>query len=106
MLEEKFVQENKKIIEEKIAKLKNEIARYKKYSELGNSDSESALEFEQFEGNLALMENAEKELADLEGALLRINQNKYGKCSVCNQPIERGRLKAYPAATECVTHAK
>ena len=106
MIDEKFLEKSRKVIERRIAELDKEISVYKKYSELGTSDTENVLEFETFEENLAFMKNAEKELSDLRQALVRVDKGKYGKCEVCGQEIETGRLSAYPAASTCVTHAK
>lgn len=106
MKNEEFVESQKKAIELRISELEGELSGYKKYSEMGSSDDENVQEFEVFEEKLALAKNAEKELDELRDALVRIENNKYGKCEVCSSDIETGRLKAYLAAKTCVTHAK
>lgn len=45
-----------------------------------------------------------KEMADqLRLALTLFDQGEYGYCEVCNEPIGKGRLQAFPRATLCVT---
>jgi len=106
MLDEKFVKKQKKIIEGDIERLEKEIASNRKHVEIGSNNEDNALEFEAFEEKLALTKNDEKELKELKKALERIEEGKYGICRKCSEPIELGRLKAYPAATYCATHAK
>lgn len=43
-------------------------------------------------------------MADVEKALLSIEQGTYGVCEVCNKPIEEERLEANPAARTCMEH--
>lgn len=43
-----------------------------------------------------------KELAQIEQALVRIRQGKYGVCEGCNGKIPMGRLNALPYSTLCV----
>jgi len=106
MIDEKFIQKQERKIERDIARLKSEIEKDKKYLEIGTTNEDNAMEFEVFEEKRAYARNAEKELEDLERALKKIKKGKYGICEKCGEPIEKGRLKAYPAATHCVTHAK
>jgi RNA polymerase-binding transcription factor DksA len=106
MIDEKFVQSQKKVVELRILELESELSEYGKYSEMGNSDDENVQEFEVFEEKLALAKNAQKELSELKKVLARIERGTYGKCEICGGDIETGRLKAYLAAKTCVTHAK
>lgn len=46
--------------------------------------------------------DAEKELADLDGALERRRAGSYGICVSCGQPIPIERLRLRPAAVLCV----
>lgn len=50
-----------------------------------------------------LLGNLRRQLDQLEAALERLQQGKYGVCDVCGQRISAGRLKALPAATTCVS---
>ncbi len=106
MLDEKFIESQKRMVELRILELESELSEYKKYSEMGSSDDENVQEFEVFDQKRALAKNAEKELDELRVALTDIEKGTYGKCKVCGADIETGRLKAYLAAKTCVTHAK
>ena len=47
-----------------------------------------------------------RELAQIESALDRIKQGRYGRCDACDEPIAHLRLKALPYATECIGCAR
>jgi len=106
MIDEKFIQSQKKIIEKDIKRLESEIKENRKYLDLGTTNEDNALEFEALEEKQAFVKTAEKDLGELRNALKRAEAGKYGLCLKCGKPIEIGRLKAYPAASCCVTHAK
>jgi DnaK suppressor protein len=50
----------------------------------------------------ALIEQAERRLAEIEAARARIDDGTYGRCEACGQPIADGRLEARPVARTCV----
>ena len=106
MIENEFIQNQKKVIESDIKRLDKEVASNSKFEDIGSNNEDSALEYESFEEKLALNKTAEKDLGELKAALKQIENGTYGICKKCGQEIERGRLKAYPAATYCVTHAQ
>lgn len=54
------------------------------------------------ERDLAILENVEAELADIEHALKRLDEGTYGTCEACGQPIADERLEAMPAARFCL----
>ncbi|HLH46560.1 MAG TPA: TraR/DksA C4-type zinc finger protein [Acidimicrobiales bacterium] len=54
--------------------------------------------------DLALLDRAEQQLADIESALGRLDAGVYGTCEVCGTPIERERLEASPVARRCAAH--
>ena len=47
-----------------------------------------------------------KILQDIDKALERLSDGKYGYCEVCGQPIEEKRLEAIPWTSICIKHAK
>ena len=49
-----------------------------------------------------LGENAEHLLAEIDGALRRIEDGSYGVCVVCGRAIGEERLEAVPYATLCI----
>jgi len=106
MINEKLKKSLKKVVENDIKRLESEIKEYRQFKHLGTTNEDNALEFEAFSERLSLSKTAEKELKELKKALERMEQGKYGVCKVCGGSIETGRLKVYPAATTCATHAK
>jgi RNA polymerase-binding transcription factor DksA len=53
----------------------------------------------------ALRTRAEHQLAELEAALRRLDDGRYGECEQCARPIGSERLDALPAARTCVSCA-
>jgi DnaK suppressor protein len=52
--------------------------------------------------NLAEIDRDLDELRDVEGALLRMTDGRYGICDVCDRDIDPHRLVVAPAARRCV----
>jgi len=42
------------------------------------------------------------ELTDVDDALARMREGRYGVCADCGDPIAPARLAAYPTATRCI----
>lgn len=61
--------------------------------------------FEQAAG-LAVRRNAERLLYEVERALTRIDEGRYGLCRGCGEPIDPARLKAIPYARYCLSCAE
>jgi RNA polymerase-binding transcription factor len=53
----------------------------------------------------ALLEQAQRRLAELDQALARLADGSYGSCERCGQPIAAARLAARPAARTCIACA-
>lgn len=51
------------------------------------------------------LERVERELADVEHALGRLDAGTYGACEVCAATIGEDHLTAHPAARACADHA-
>jgi DnaK suppressor protein len=56
--------------------------------------------------DLALVENQEQLLADINDALARIERGTYGRCENCHRKIPKERLEAVPYARYCLRCAK
>ncbi len=54
----------------------------------------------------ALIEQAQRRLAELDDALVRLADASYGRCERCGQPIPEARLAARPTARRCVPCAQ
>ena len=65
---------------------------------------ERASEITSFEDRSAVEYELEAKLGQVNTALEAINNNSYGKCTVCMAPIEEARLEANPAAMTCKAH--
>ena len=55
--------------------------------------------------NLSLAAALRDQLTDVEGALQRIDEGRYGLCEVCGEQIAADRLEAMPATPFCIVHA-
>ncbi len=55
----------------------------------------------QWELNLALLERAQKHLAELDEALQQLEMGIYGRCERCGKPIEPERLAVLSHTTVC-----
>lgn len=61
---------------------------------------------ESYETNTAILKQLETQLKDVEDALEKIKEGKYGICEISGDQIEEGRLEANPAARTCIKHMK
>ncbi len=50
----------------------------------------------------ALIQQAERRIAEVEAARARVEAGTYGRCEVCGEPIADARLEARPIARTCV----
>lgn len=75
--------------------------------ELSNYDNhpgDQGTELYEREKDLALEQHADREQERIRKALQAINNGTYGICEVCGKDIPLERLKAEPAALQCVDH--
>ena len=64
---------------------------------------EEAVDLEQTDVDQAILDNEKALLAEVQQALVRIENGTYGICSNCGEPIPEKRLEAIPWATLCLT---
>lgn len=69
--------------------------------ETGDED-DAAQEASAREIALKLAQGANRELAQIEKALTRMQEDRYGICEACDEPIATDRLVAVPYATLCI----
>lgn len=100
-----FLRKQKKILEKELKRLEEQYKLTRKFPEYGTSEDENAQEVERIQESLGLQKNIKNVIRDTREAVKRIERNKYGVCEECHGEIEGGRLKAYPAATLCVSCA-
>lgn len=73
-----------------------------RFEQIGSHQDENAVEVSNYEDNLSVEHELEKELKDIEGALKKTSENTYGVCSNCGKQINPKRLEAMPEATLCI----
>jgi RNA polymerase-binding transcription factor DksA len=73
-------------------------------SHLAQHSADVATETFEREKDFSILEQVEAELADVERALRRIDDGRYGKCEACGAEIADDRLEAMPATRFCITH--
>lgn len=70
-------------------------------SPFGKREEEASESFE-LEKRLALEKRIRDQMAEIEHALQKFEQNTYGRCDSCGQPIDPARLEALPQANLCL----
>jgi DnaK suppressor protein len=70
---------------------------------VGNHMADDATEVFTRERNIALRNNAQDLLAQVEAALQRLGEGSYGVCARCGNEISTERLEALPYAIYCIT---
>ncbi len=109
----------KKILEEEVQTLENELSTIGRKNPTVKGDWE-AVEPEDdrdradetevadgignLENNTSVLNTLEERLREVKSALESIESGTYGSCRVCGEAIEEERLSANPAATTCVLH--
>lgn len=100
-----FLRKQKKLLQRELKRLEEQYKITRKFPEYGTSEDENVQEVEKFQENLGLQKNIRNLIRDTKKSLAKIEKATYGICEICKNPIEQGRLKAYPAAELCVTCA-
>ena len=70
---------------------------------IGNHMADDATEVFARERDLALRGNAQDLLVQVEAAIERMDEGRYGTCARCGQKIAPDRLEALPYAIYCIT---
>ncbi len=71
---------------------------------LPSDENEMADGIEELENNTAILKQLEIRHNQVKDALLRIENDTYGKCEISGEMIEEERLEANPAARTCIEH--
>lgn len=112
-----FSKIKKQLLEQK-QQLEERIEQYERYglddslsfstgelSQYDNHPADTATDVYERGKDLALFENLQKELEDVNDALNKWNNGTYGICEVTGQKIPYERLEVYPTARTVVEHA-
>ena len=71
------------------------------FPNFGDKDDDNAAEVAAFESNLSLEETFEQSIEMVNKALSKLENNTYGLCEKCDNPIAKERLEIMPTATKC-----
>ena len=93
-------------IEERLARLRDDFSGVVDATRDANSDDEHdpeghTIAYERSQ-TVALVQQAERHLLEVEAALVRVRDGTYGRCEICGQVIASGRLEARPTARTCI----
>jgi RNA polymerase-binding protein DksA len=69
----------------------------------GDDQADAGTKTFEREHEMSLAANSRDLLSQVERALQRLEDQTYGICESCGNPIGKGRLQAFPRATLCVT---
>lgn len=94
----RFIQERADLLQD----IQREQARLQAYTEENPNPLDLADRSRYQEISLQRLENLQKWLAEIEAALQRLRDGKYGICVRCGKPINPERLAAIPAAAYCI----
>ncbi len=67
-------------------------------------ENDLADRFEDFDERTSTVKTFAGRLREINSALEKIENNTYGKCEICDTPVEEARLHANPAAKTCIKH--
>ena len=118
-MDKKLVQKLKKKLEEEKTAIENQLKRFAKKDikppgdwdtifpkwdgEAGGSALEKAAdEVEEYEARLPVEFSLETRLKDINLALEKIKEGRYGICEKCRKEIPQERLQVYPEARFCL----
>ena len=94
------LEQRKAELSERIARIKADIGRG-----LDADSKEQATQLENKEVLDALANEATEELAKVNTALQRIENNTYGICTACGEAIDSRRLAVRPYSSKCINCA-
>ena len=99
------LENEKKRLSEELEQLKANIrpAEERREGSPFGKREEEATESLELERRLALEKQIRDQLAEMERALHKFEENTYGLCESCGQPIDPARLDALPQAKLCLS---
>ncbi len=80
------------------------VANMPEHDDAEEDDTIEADRMELFEVTNAKVKVLEVQIRNVEDALVKLENDTYGSCEVCNNPIESLRLEKKPQARTCVSH--
>jgi len=110
----RFIQKQKKILEEERTKNLNQIEELKKDDPFADPDhvSDNAAVDTDVREQVghdtieAEIKDLQKRVGEIDNALKKINKNQYGCCERCKKSIPEARMKLIPEASFCINCEK
>ncbi len=106
----KSLLEEKSLLEKELSQVAKKDAKGDWVPTIGDKDQSQADEsqvadsFENLENNMGVTTRLENRLTDINAALEKMENGKFGICETCGEKIEEDRLEANPAARTCKAH--
>lgn len=72
---------------------------------MGQHPGDYGSEVEESMDRQALAAESDRQAAEIDAALARLDDGSYGRCRVCGQEIDDERLEARPQVSTCRDHA-
>lgn len=96
-------EELKRLLQEKKENLEKELASEHLQNPMREEEDleGEADQVEEYSAGLSIGKNLSEQLADVESALLKMEQHTYGACEACGMDIEEKRLLALAEAKTC-----
>ena len=113
-MDKKFIKQQEKRLKNEKKTIEKELKRFAKKNgnikgnyktimpDFGQHKDDEALEFSLYENMLPVEYNLEKRLINVNRALEKIKNNKYGICAKCKKPITQSRLEIIPEIELCI----
>jgi DnaK suppressor protein len=113
-MNKQFAKEMEALLLEEKNRLENELAQIStrnphaegdfmaEFPNIGDKEDENAEEVATYSTNLTLERTLESSLRDVESALKKMADGKYGICKYCDKEIAEKRLRARPASSSCI----
>ena len=86
--------------------LDGDLSMLQALSQDGGDVIDAAMDTAQDEISSQLVEVESRELSQIEDALNRLRDGRYGECEQCDKPIPLARLQAVPYAISCIECAR
>lgn len=103
------LEEEKKVLEGELSAIAKKDSTTGQWSAVPESqtapeadENDMASREEDYEERAALTETLGKRMKDIEDAIKRIDEDKFGKCEDCGEDIEEERLDANPSSRKCM----
>lgn len=73
-----------------------------RFPDYGDKEDENAAEVSVYSDRLAIEQELEKDIKDINKALKNLKDGSYGICKHCGKPIDERRLIIRPTSSSCV----